>query len=405
MVDWQQQCVKCGMCSTICPVYKATGREALTARGKMHLLAAGFAENPSFNFQDLFCRCLLCGGCESVCPNALPITKYIVEARATFSPFYGRDGLYKAITTKVLSRPKLLKLLVQSGISLQRLKSLPADSGLRIKLGLLEKRTSAEYDYIQKKDTTLEQPDSGIAYFTGCFARFVQPSIIVAIEKLLLESVSAHPVIFSEQGCCGLAAWSSGSLEEAARLASKNIQAFSEGSGPILTSCASCAMHLRKYPQLFPVDTDMHKKALNFSKRVHNFSEFFLSAGKRGMGFKDTQKSRIYYHDPCHLRFTEKGMSNPRELIDSVDGVVRIDHYEEARCCGHGGTFNLGYSNLSSLIFQQLFNVVNHLDPDLVLTGCSGCLMQWQAELNSRKSKIKALHPAVFLSACLSESD
>ena len=41
-------------------MFRITGREPVTARGKLHLLSTPLAEEPSGHFQDVFAQCLLC---------------------------------------------------------------------------------------------------------------------------------------------------------------------------------------------------------------------------------------------------------------------------------------------------------------------------------------------------------
>ncbi|NOX80969.1 MAG: hypothetical protein GXP57_07775, partial [Deltaproteobacteria bacterium] len=39
--------------------------------------------------------------------------------------------------------------------------------------------------------------------------------------------------------------------------------------------------------------------------------------------------------------------------------------------------------------------------PDIVVTTCSGCLMQWQTGLAARHDPARAIHLAVFMASCL----
>jgi Fe-S oxidoreductase len=45
-------------------------------------------------------------------------------------------------------------------------------------------------------------------------------------------------------------------MDEAKKLARRNITAFYDSPFPILTSCASCYTHLRSYPDLLADDPD-----------------------------------------------------------------------------------------------------------------------------------------------------
>ncbi|WLE98499.1 MAG: (Fe-S)-binding protein [Candidatus Electrothrix communis] len=401
-------CAKCGACAVVCPVFRIDGREVLTARGKMHLLTTALAEQPSATFEDLFSRCLLCGACEQACPRQLPITNIISQARSTFSPFYGPNGLKKAVACTALSHPELLDGLVKAGISLHRLQTLPALSGLRLKLGLLEERTGPSLlknnDTPSRKDLTEQQPASALSYFTGCLARHIQPSIAEATQTLLSKSNLLPAQVPADQYCCGLAAWSAGKREQARELARKNIQAFSApalADTPIITSCASCSSHLLAYPTLFAEHDPWHGKALAFADRVREFTSFFdaklpISPCIDTPEHPNYPKQRIFYHDPCHLRFKDKGMSAPRSLLQKA-GVLILEPEEGPLCCGQGGLFHIACPEHSLQIFQQSSKQVLAGSPDYVTTTCSGCLMQYQEGLARQGQQVKVVHLAILL--------
>ncbi|MCI5145536.1 MAG: (Fe-S)-binding protein, partial [Candidatus Electrothrix sp. AR3] len=155
----------------MCPVFKEDRRESLTARGRLHLLQRASANRFSAVFEHLFSCCLLCTACEQVCPRKLPITHLIVEARNQFSFLYGPNSLQKNVVGSILRHPALLERLTQAGLSLHRIRRLPSNSGLRLKLALLEERPAK----ITLPDEKKEWPRAGISYFTGCFARHHQP--------------------------------------------------------------------------------------------------------------------------------------------------------------------------------------------------------------------------------------
>ncbi|MDU9048138.1 MAG: (Fe-S)-binding protein [Candidatus Electrothrix sp. Rat3] len=401
-------CAKCGACAVVCPVFRIDGREVLTARGKMHLLTTKLADHPSTTFEDLFSRCLLCGTCEQVCPRQLPITDLISQARSSFSPFYGPNGLKKVAVCNALTHPVLLDGLVKAGISLQRLQSLPALSGLRLKLGLLEERKGPSL--LKNNDTPSrqdqeEQPASALSYFTGCFARHIQPSIAEATQTLLNKSNLPPAQVPDGQYCCGLAAWSAGKREQARELARKNIQAFSASSladAPIITSCASCSSHLLAYPTLFTEHDPWHGKAVAFADRVQEFTSFFddkLPVLPR-IDTPEHPKQRIFYHDPCHLRFKEKGMRTPRSLLHKA-GAHILEPENGPLCCGQGGLFHLACPEHSAQIFQKSSKQALAESPDCVTTICSGCLMQYQEGLARQGQQVKAVHMAILLADCL----
>ena len=386
----EQDCAKCGACVVVCPVFKVDRRESLTARGKMHLLSTDLAECPSAVFENLFSCCLLCGACEQVCPRHLPITDIVSRARSHFSIFYGQRGLRKVAVRSLLARPSLLEGLVRAGISLKRLNALPARSGLRLKLGLLENRTRGTDSVVSEQKPVAAE----ISYFSGCLARHLQPSVAEATRELLdhCSQVAHEPV---DQCCCGLAAWSAGKRVQAADLARKNIQAFAGSDGPIITSCASCSAHLFSYPELFDRNDPWHERARQFAGRIREFTAFFNEALPEA-GEKTIKSLQAFYHDPCHLRFRKNGRENPRSLLKKMNVQV-VEPDQGPSCCGQGGLFHLGYPETSDRIFSETAGRALAGRPDCITTTCSGCLMQYQQGMARQHNTTRVVHLAVLL--------
>ncbi len=388
-------CAKCGACTVVCPVFRVDPRESLTARGKMHLLSLPFVGAPSRHFQDIFSQCLLCGACEQACSRHLPITTLITRARGRFPQFYGAHPLQKTVVRKVLASSGLLANLVRAGISLQRINALPVRSGLRLKLGLLEAPVA---EVVEKETCHGGKTGNDLSYFPGCLARYLQPSVAAATVRLA-EIAGYSLDVPAAQGCCGLAARAAGREDEARELAWNNIQAFAESTGPILTSCASCSSHLATYPDLFQDDPEKSVKAREFTGRVIEFCTFFLE--QSDLKPSSRQALKVFYHDPCHLRHRDWGRDNPRKLIDRIDNVERVESPAGPQCCGQGGLFQLGYPETSAGIFQRCADNGLGCAPDLVVTTCSGCLMQWQQGKVEHDLPLAVSHLAILLADCL----
>ncbi len=387
-------CARCGSCSVVCPVYGVTGRESLTARGKLHLLTTALAEKPSSAYRDIFARCLLCGACEEKCPRRLPLTTMFHHARARFPFLGGKHPLGKYLVRRLLQHRNLLAGLVRTGVNLKRLELLPKSSGLRLKLGLLEDVAAvAGAKYMpQLPEGRMSRSDAaggGVFYFTGCLARYLQPSIFRDICSLVTSAKTSIIEAPGSQQCCGLAAYAAGDRVTARRLAKANINAFAGTQGPIITSCASCFSQLCSYPELLAGEERWHEPARSFSRRVVEISSW-LPVGIGEVAAKNPL--RVFYHDPCHLRFRHRLTTPPRQLLDGIGGVIRLELADGPQCCGQGGLFHLGYPRLSTEIFSDLFHRVADLEPDLVVTTCSGCLMQWRMETQRRRSPMGVMH-------------
>ena len=67
-------CIKCGMCKSICPVFKVLRDEVVSPRGKAIVLSDKVLDKIIF-------QCTLCRGCEEKCPLEIKVCDAIGKAR------------------------------------------------------------------------------------------------------------------------------------------------------------------------------------------------------------------------------------------------------------------------------------------------------------------------------------
>lgn len=377
-----QKCAKCGSCAQICPVYLETGRESHCARGKLHLFTKG-ADYSSDYFNAILSKCIQCGACDDICPRDIEPSLTIRTLRSGQSAGQATKGYVTYLTRHILQNPALLDI---SKTSLALLAELPLASGLRQKISTIISHDNCPIPAVQTP------PLKKLLYYPGCLSHHFQTDIEQA-TRYLAGLCDYSLTIPKKATCCGLASSSSGKEDEARHQALRNIQAYSESLEPILTSCGSCYAQLKSYPRLFAENSEEHRKAQNFADRVQEFSQFFLK--------EDTLQSfakpqRIYYHDPCHLRFGEHPIINePRQLIRNLNGQAVVNEGYPLGCCGQGGLFALMNPALSRDIFSRAQENIKQTEKTTVVTTCSSCLMGWQQ--GTKNSANKAQHLSVFL--------
>ena len=181
-------CAKCGACSVVCPVYRVTGQEAHTARGKIHLTQIPELHGQGAVFEDIFSKCLLCGACSAVCPRGIDVCREVVDARAAFPAIYGDHGYEKYLARKALAHPETLSALrVLGRVGAEFLsRHLPADSGLRLRLALFQQDVGAIPVLPVQKNTFPDdlQPKGPLTYFPGCAAHYLFPDIATSCYSL-----------------------------------------------------------------------------------------------------------------------------------------------------------------------------------------------------------------------------
>ncbi|MFH1020322.1 MAG: (Fe-S)-binding protein [Pseudomonadota bacterium] len=399
------QCAKCGACTVVCPVFQATGRELLSARGRLHLLERLDPALASAAYAEILSQCLLCGACRSVCARGLDPPARFLAARERLEKIAGRQTLLRAITRKTLSNPALLATIASLGRPL--LNRLPADSGLRLRLGLPAEGTSIPPVSPETLGEKSAPPSRALAlaFFPGCYATHLHREIGEATKRIAAAFTGNTPLVPKQQCCCGLAAENSGDTTTAKRLARQNISAFAGNSLPILTSCASCYSQLRRYPELLAKEPEWQEKAQAFADRLLEFSTFVAQAMAAEPAFRFAPlppPRTVVYHDPCHLRFAANPITAaPREVLRAVPGLHLSELANGPQCCGQGGLFHLAQPELAEKIRNRLLNQLEQAAPDLVTTTCSGCLIHIQQGLGHNPAHPEVRHLAILLAELL----
>jgi glycolate oxidase iron-sulfur subunit len=405
-------CVKCGTCNTVCPVYLATGNEIHSPRGKQHLKSKIAKGEVSSHYGEIFSQCLLCGACLEACPRGLDTPELVTSVRAELPRISGLSFL-KFVSRKALVHPSFLSGLTRVGSAAGTLLGewLPQDSGLRLRLQSFEQHPfklppKGYIDRVKAKSgNDNEQRESrqeqSISFFTGCLANYLQPEIAEATQHLVAETTGRKAVVPLAQTCCGMAAMAAGRPDETLDLAKKNIRAFEDNELPILTSCSSCYFQLKTYKELFADDPEWAERAVGFTERLEEFSSFFLkkfSAGSEKI--TSSQKSsdlKVFYHDPCHLRFKLHITEEPRQLLKLFPAIDLQELSGGPQCCGQGGLFQVAHPDLALQVWGSLMENYGALPVNTVVTACSGCLLRWQHGLGAGESDGQVKHLAVFI--------
>ncbi len=350
-------------------------------------------------FINIFSACLLCGACTAVCPRQIDVGRELVAARATFSSLAGPHGYEKFLARKLLEHPASLKGLRILGRAGERLLGarLPRDSGLRLRLTQFSEEMVCSSP-AGEHSLSASAPGEHLTWFPGCAARYLFPDIVSSCRSLL-AGFKRSLELPDGLACCGLAAWAAGDMKGARKSGRRNIQILEATEGPILVSCASCFSHLGNYPKLFADQEEWQQRAEKVAARLVELSVFLAGQGDReAQGIElGGKKTRVFYHAPCHLRHGLPSSDQARLLLQQTGRADVLQIPGGPRCCGQGGLFHVAQPELSASIRDQLVADVLVLQPQVITSTCSGCLMQWQQGLAAAGSRVKVLHLAQLL--------
>jgi len=176
----------------------------------------------------------------------------------------------------------------------------------------------------------------------------------------------------------------------ARRLAERNADLF-ESMRPdwIVSPCPTCAGHLKRgYVEL------IGDRAMPWMDHVKDMSELLVQESdlldREAKALSGTLKPRVVYHDPCHLLWVLRVREEPRRLLQEVS--VLLETEQGPRCCGMGGIFSALHPLLASQIGSQRANDLLSANPEEVVTGCPGCMLQLQERILASGHSIPVLH-------------
>jgi glycolate oxidase iron-sulfur subunit len=405
-----EQCVKCGACRAHCPVFAAEKHEGRVARGKVALaqsLLEGEVDLEAKVLEDMS-QCLLCGSCEAQCPNKVPTDEIVAAVRRRIAEQKGLSSFGKGVAA-VLGRPKLMNALAKTGGALSSLlfKKLPKESGLRLRFPapyLEQDRTLPPITSRPFRERVPEvipgkEGQPTVAFFTGCGINYMYPAVGEAFLQAL-KFLGVTVIIPKDQACCGLPAVSAGAAETVEKLAAQNLAALTRHKVDyVVTACASCNAGIGK------IYGDLGEEYRQLGAKTRDIFVFLVELGlpeKLAALPKAVRRTRVTYHDPCHLR-TQGITKEPRAILKALPQVEFVEMAGAGTCCGLGGTYSVYHYETSKQIGAKKAISISESGAELVATDCPGCIMQLQDSINHAGGGARAVHILELLVEALAE--
>ena len=408
-------CIKCGFCLPTCPTYELTLDERSSPRGRIHLIQAVLegelpVTDPTFRAQ-MF-ECLGCRNCEPVCPSGVRFGALLEDARAQI-----------ARTNKATIRTIVERLLYDALLgNLALLRALSAVvafaelSGLRAfvrQSGVLDAAGMTRIDSLlpaprgrpfvargQAWRGVERQARGTAALFTGCIASAMFGDTHRATVRVLSRDgwrVEVPP----NQGCCGALHLHAGFKDGARGYAKRTIAAFEEShADAIAVNAAGCGAAMKEYASLLCDEPEWAERAARFSARVRDATELVdgddhptpcgndddvaVELARHDVAVelarpKTSAHIRVAYQDACHLAHAQRIVAQPRRLIDTTQGVERVEIAESDRCCGSAGVYNLTHPEMADALADRKIAAAMDAGAQRIVTANLGCQMQLDA--------------------------
>jgi L-lactate dehydrogenase complex protein LldE len=129
---------------------------------------------------------------------------------------------------------------------------------------------------------------------------------------------------------------------------------------------------------------------------VFELSEFLVDIMKvTELGSRLTAKAT--YHDSCSA-LRECGIkSQPRLLLEKVEGLQLVEMKDCETCCGFGGAFAVKAEPISVAMTEQKVENAMATGAEYIISTDFSCLMQLDAYIKQKNLPLKVLHIADVL--------
>ena len=356
------KCSKCGLCQSVCPVYKITGNDCAVSRGKFVMLDGVLKGDLKLNknIEKYLDMCLKCGKCKDFCPSNIDVCEIFNTAKyeCAKNTFHGKVE-------------KFLESKWVFGGFIKFIKKFPL---------------------IRPSDTFSRHRGEGyvkLLYFKGCVNN-VYPKTERALKKIF--SHLNVEIIERDFDCCGLPFLSSGNMERFEEVKKYNLELINNCHFDyILTDCASCESTLKGYKNPSP-GTTSHPLPQGEIVKFLNAAEFLAG---QDIKFKFKKPVKVTFHKPCHLENDDF----LKPLLEKCENLEYIEMKDYDECCGFAGEFAIKNPKISRAISKQKALNAVATGADYILTTCPACVMGlYQGFLAAGKKTPKIMNIIEFLS-------
>lgn len=391
------QCIKCNICTTACPVAAVTDRfPGPKYEGPQ---AARFRNPAQITPDQSVDYCSGCRVCNMICPTGVKIAEINARARASIVQ-QGKVPLRLRLRNNLVARAELVGKLGQPIFPLSNfaLNFKPfrwiAETALGIhRQAPFPKFTDQPFRAWFHKHPKPAGTNQKIVFFHGCSTQYYEPRVGKAAVRVL--EANGFEVLVPPQNCCGLPLLSNGEFTAARKYHQNNVRHLVEYARqgiPIVGTSTSCTLTLKEEaPELLDMqDEDTRLVA----QMTFDFNEFMLNLYDEGSLKTDLKPIplKLGYHIPCQYRAHRLGKPG-LELLNLIPGLTLIDSL--ASCCGIAGTY--GYKKekyqIAMDVGKPLFDFVLETNAPVVVCDSETC--RWQI---THATGFPAIHPVELLS-------
>lgn len=442
-----QNCGRCGLCLTVCPVYSELKEECSSPRARLQLirLFENSTLDSSLRLKQIVSQCLMCGSCAAICPSGIDHYSRFMEMRRKMVQNHGESPAIKSL---IWLLAKEYRMRVAGKVAKRGQKLIPELFKQRYQLGNISLNHFPGFNATPFRESLPElvepygTPRGSVIYFTGCATNYLFEDTGSSAVNIL-KQMGYRIIIPRAQTCCSIPMLFHGALDEARENILANIRALTPATHveAIIVDCATCGTALkREYPALLAdmggkdkgvggdlkvrngvlnsmeitrMASEIAEKTTDLISFIEQRSDLLLPLldgreqnredagqgnidGKYKLGkvqkteqqiIKSGLPTTVTYHAPCHLKNSSSGYLHVERVLRALPSVEYRPALDVDQCCGGGGTFFYEHPEISSnMVTKKIFNAEKS-GADLWLTDCPVCRINLAGNMGNISDK------------------
>ncbi len=343
-------CIQCGYCNAVCPTFEEFKWESASPRGKIYFLkrflSMNFLEKLIKNeeykrgFVKSLFTCAGCGACNRICPVRIELSDRWEELKEWlffegYAPMEGHKPIRERV--KAVRNP-------------------------------YNEPVPKRNNWVPKDVKLSTKPE--ILYFVGCTESYRRQEIASATARILNKAQVEFTILGVMEQCCGSPLLRTGQTDIVKEeLIPQNIENMEKvGVETVVTACSGCFQTLTNdYPK---VSGPLPFELLHISQYVERLRD------EGRIQFKNKIKTKVTYHDPCHLGRHVGVFEEPRRLLRSIPGIEFVEMPRsrmQSRCCGAGGGFKIAFNEKATIIGSKRVKEALETEAESIITCCPFC--------------------------------
>ncbi|MFO0837965.1 MAG: FAD-linked oxidase C-terminal domain-containing protein [Phycisphaerae bacterium] len=408
MAGLAAMCSGVGQCrqklvGTMCPSYMATLDERHTTRARALALRAALSDQGLLSglddpaLDEAMDLCLSCKACKTECPTAVDMARLKAEwlsarnrtrgaslsARilAAASTAARLGSLWPALANAI-AQSKWTRAMLDRCLGIDRRLAPPRFASRTFRAWFetswaQRASRSPGVEISSRQDARFPQSCAAVSrgrviYFVDTWMNHYWPQVGVAAVRLL--EAAGFEVLAPRLACCGRPLISKGFLDEAAKLAERNVETLQElidGDTWLVGSEPSCILtFVDEAPQL--VRTQAARRIAARTMTVEQLLARVIREDSKALPWRRSPTSRVLYHGHCHQKALA-GTADAMALLGAIPGLAASEI--NSGCCGMAGSFGHEkdhYEIARAVGEQRLFPAVrNRAEATIAVSGFS----------------------------------